>query len=151
MASQLENALSVRGIASYFPPHAHTKSNPKRLRHTLPVSTAAAIQLNTIRSRLAARQKKSTIESGHNEPLCNKIDNSIDNKYPKVSLPSCNRHRHGQTQCRDLSNSKLELQTITTLLVHPQYTKVNIHTVCNLPQLLRPTNDEHTAQTYPYS
>ena len=89
------------------------------LHHTLPASTAAAIQLNTIRPRLAGRQKKSTIESGCNAPLCNKIDNSIANKYPKVSLPSCNRHCHRWTQCRDLSNSKLELQTITALLVHP--------------------------------
>ena len=123
VASQLENAPSVRGIPSYFPPHVHTKSNPKTLRHTLPVSTAAAIQLNTIRSRLAARQKKSTIESGRNAPLCNKIDNSIANKYPKVSLPSRNRHCHGQTQCRDLSNSKLELQTIAASLVHPSIQK----------------------------
>ena len=123
VASQLENAPSVRGIPSSFPPRAYTKSNPKMLRHTLPVSTAAAIQLNTISSRLAARQKKSTIESGRNAPLRNKIDNSIAIKYPKVSLPSCNRHRHEQTQCRDLSNSKLELQTIAASLVHPSIQK----------------------------
>ena len=123
VASQLEIAPSVRGIPSYFPPHAHTKSNPKTLHHTLPESTAAAIQLNTIRSRLATRQKKSTIESGCNVPLCNKIDNSIANKYPKVSLPSCNRHRHGHTHCRDLSNSKLELQSIAASLIHPSIQK----------------------------
>ena len=93
------------------------------LLHTLPVSTTAAIQLNTIRSRLAAHQKKSTIESGHNSPLCNKIDNSIVNKSPKVSLPSHNRHCHRQTQCRDVSNSKLELQTIAASLIHPSIQK----------------------------
>ena len=93
------------------------------LCHTLPESTAAAIQLNTIRTRLAAHQKKSTIEPGRNAPLCNKIDKSIANKYPKVSLPSRNRHHHGQTQCRDLSNSKLELQTIAASLVHPSIQK----------------------------
>ena len=123
VASQLENAPSVRGKPSYFPPHAHTKSNPKMLRHTLPVSITAAIQLNSIRSRLAACQKKSTIKSGCNVPLCNKIDNSIANKYPKVSLPSCNRHHHGHIHCRDLSNSKKELQTITASLVHPSIQK----------------------------
>ena len=123
VASQLENAPPVRGIPSYFPPHAHTKSNLKTLCHTIPESTAAAIQLNAIRSRLAARQNKSTIESGCNTPLCNNIDNSIANKYPKVSLASCNRHHHGHTHCRDLSNSKLELQTIAASLVRPSIQK----------------------------
>ena len=151
VASQLENAPSVKGMPTSLPPRTYKKSNPKMFHHTLPVSTAATIQLNSIRSRLAARQKKSTFK------FC-----------PQHASVQQNRQFHRQQIPQGIPSlmqqappwahplqRPIKLKTRATshrsIARPPQYTKVNICTVCVLPQLLRPTNDKHPAHTYPYS
>ena len=121
------------------------------LHHTLPVFTAAAIQLNSIRSRLAAHQKKSTFKSG---PQHASVQQNWQFRHQQIPQGIPALMQQAPPWAHPLQRP-VKLKTRATnhrSIGHtPQYTKVNIHTVCVLPQLLQAINDKHPAHTYSYS